>query len=669
MSFIFKNSSKTDGGFTSICSNSDGSQLIACTEHLSIDHRVNVSGTYGSIWVSYDYGFSFVLKSWIARTIKGVCSNSSGSQIAIVSTYGGVNKNYGIGIYGWDFGNLNQTALNYSSICCNSSGSLLAACVNNGFIYISTNNGKLWSQKETSRVWSSICCNSSGSIIAACVDYGNIYISTDNGNNWRPEALFKNWKSVCCNSSGSKIFGACSNDFDIHFSINSGFTWRTVSGSTRRNFMYVCCDSSGSKYATFTDTNEIYVNTGSGLLLSSLPSGTSNLTSICMTPSGDRILATMNKTNGNGGIIYGYIPKNFYYNNLYIENIIANISLNDASYKFALNDANYNMITNYTTNGSSINFLKPFYIGTNNEAIFNNDIRFYVSTPYIYNGTQKLCPPYYFYGGKQNWQDGWAEGLDIKYAGIPPSGATEMLVILVGSGGGGGGGSSKAGGGSAGGGGGGGGQINVFHFNVVASMTYSIFISKGGKYGYSFQNATAGPGGIDTSSPNSSGYPGSVGTYTSFTYNNVTRYASSGFPGSGAASGTTGGAGGAGGNDTGTVAKPAGLTAWSSGSIYSYNGNSGSVGGGANDTTTKPGGVGGTPSYENIINPNVVNLTYWVPESFYPGTLLNTRQFENNTSYILYGQGGSGGRGDSAGDWGANGEFGAPGCVIIFFKY
>jgi len=629
MSYVFYKSNKTDGSFCSICSNSDGTQLAA-------------TDTNGNIWVSYNYGMSYILKRNLGFTgIKksSICSNSSGSVLAVCVNTGNiyVSINYG------NTWTLYASIQAWTSICSNSSGNRLAACVNGNYIYISANYGGTWEAKATSLAWTSICCDSKGIIYAACVNNDYIYISTWYGNAWTPIADVKLWKSICCDSTCTKFFAACSNEVGIRISTDSGNSWPTLSGSPSRNYNFVCCNSSGSKFATLTDLGELYINTGSGLSLNSLPSGISNLTSICMGSSDDRILACV---NGSNGIIYGYKPlQNFYYKNTYIENICFNASLTDAS---------NNILTNYRTNGSSIKFLKPFYTDTSNSVTFDNDTRMYVSIPYYIDGIlQKFCPPYYLYPGTANFAASYVNGTNATYTGIPPSGATEMLVILVGGGGGGGGGSSRYSFGSSAGGGGGSGQINVYNLTVVPSMTYTMNIGCGGTYGYTLGNSTTGPAGVDWYSPQGSGLNGGDGSITSFTYNNVTIYANAGLQGGGGISNGAGGAGGGSGSNT----------LYSAGNIYSYNGNSGSIGGTGGGIAVKLGGNGGIPPYGSIINTNYIKLTS-----------MQSSRLNNNvatTYYLLYGEGGKGGVGDNsnAGNNGCNGEYGAPGCVIIFFKY
>jgi len=312
-------------------------------------------------------------------------------------------------------------------------------------------------------------------------------------------------------------------------------------------------------------------------------------------------------------------------------------------------DTSNNTLTNYTNNNSILKFFKPFYAGistTANETTFNGDSRMYATANFLTNSANtRFCPPYAFYGGNANNSTNFTAGTTASSTVTPPSGVTRMLVLLVGGGGGGGGGGSKSGGGAGGGGGGGSGGISIFSINYT-SGTYTVNVGYGGIYGYTSGNQANGPGDEDGTGPNFAGYGGGAGVDTSFNYSGITYTANGGFGGGGGAGG--------GGGTTGPAAN-----ANSTNAIYSYTGVAGSAG--SYGSTPNPGGAGGKPKYGDTININLINLVS-----------AQTQKNSNNvnpTRYLQYGEGGNGGKGDNTSTYGWNGEFGAPGCAIVFYFY
>jgi hypothetical protein len=251
-----------------------------------------------------------------------------------------------------------------------------------------------------------------------------------------------------------------------------------------------------------------------------------------------------------------------------------------------------------------------------------------------------LSPQYLFYPGNANTANGNVLGTTATYSGVPLPGATHMLVILVGGGGGGGGGGGSSGD-DFGGGGGGSGGISAYY---LTAAPYSISVGYGGIYGYSAGNQTAGPGSIRVFPPVTSGVDAGDATGSSITVSGITYSVNGGLRGGG---GNTGGG-------------PPGLAASvvSTNAIYSYSGNPGVIGN--TGLNGPPGGDGGVPQYSSIVNTNVISMTSLQTQ------LLTTNV--NPIRNLFYGEGGKGGRGENA-DRGANGEFGAPGCAIVFFYY
>lgn len=318
-------------------------------------------------------------------------------------------------------------------------------------------------------------------------------------------------------------------------------------------------------------------------------------------------------------------------------------------------DASNNTLTGYThSSGTAIKFLKPFYTGTTKDASYNSNPIMYATANFLSNSANiKFCPSYVFYRGNESTAftagstTTYSVGTTATTIVTPSAGITRMLVLLVGGGGGGGGGGSKSGGGAGGGGGGGAGGINIFSINIVSNASFTINVGGGGKYGFTNGNEAGGPGDEDNTSPNVDGGAGGSGSSTTFIYNTITYTAN-------------GGSGGSGGINTGGGTAGTGATTNTTNSpIYFFTGNNGNAG--SYGSTPNSGGAGGKSKYNQTINTTLFNL------------ISNQVSYNNNnistSTKLQYGEGGNGGKGDTADNWGWNGEFGAPGCAFVFYFY
>jgi hypothetical protein len=600
-----------------------------------------------SVYTSSNYGMTWLKTPLVTTPLQAICMSSAGDKIAVCG--GNFSGNF---IKIWtstNYGNSWQQqatapAVNYWSICCNSTFTVLAAVVNGGNIYNSINsNGTTWTVRTTaSRFWQSICINSVGDRLAAVVLNGNIWTSSDSGNTWvEKTTVSRTWVSICSNSLGDRLAATAQNG-NIWTSSDYGNTWieRGVENGTVI-WTSIRCNGSGKILAACHDSvgapfprNSIYTSADFGntwkilILSSSLYVG---FNSICMSTLGDNVAASMFDQKG---IIYGYSTDTFLYKNQPLYYCLAAPHASDT----------YNVtLTNYIDafGTKTTKYLKKFYLGVTNESTFDNDPKMRITA--FSNGllsNNYLCPPYLFYPGNANTASNYTIGTTATYSGVPLPGATHMLVILVGGGGGGGGGGGTLGTGFGGGGGGSGG-ISAYY---LTAAPYSISVGYGGIYGFSAFSQNDGPGFRRLFSSSENGVDAGDATGSSITVSGITYSVNGGLRGRG---GVTGGG-------------PAGLAASvvSTNAIYSYSGNPGVIG---NTGTNGPfGGDGGVPQYSSIVNTNVISMTSLQTQ------LLTTNV--NPIRQLFYGEGGKGGRGENA-DKGTNGEFGAPGCAIVFFYY
>jgi hypothetical protein len=340
----------------------------------------------------------------------------------------------------------------------------------------------------------------------------------------------------------------------------------------------------------------------------------------------------------------------------------------DMSDILAIDTTNYNIMTNYTNNQNQIIFKKPFNTSTNK----TNNTELIPTYKFFYAGVSfNFCPRYNFH---HNTQNATAYGAVLKVltsdnVSIPNASLLKkMLVVLVGGGGGGGGGAAEKDGGAGGGTGGGGGALGAYWVNYVAGVnSYSCSAGNGGNFGQPATPTNFGPGVMATNGANGHGKWGGDGSTSTFKYNGQF-YSVNGGKGGGPGLSSDGGGyhkssdGGAGGVGAGD---------------YFNNGENGTTTYNNNGQST-PGGYGGRPGNLNtpwvgdpplriqgnayLINPSLINMASSQSQ-------ISTRNI-GTIRNLIYGEGGKGGMGDARGyNYGTAGEYGAPGCVIVFFYY
>jgi hypothetical protein len=83
-----------------------------------------------------------------------------------------------------------------------STGEYQTAVVYSGKIYISTDSGDTWTEKDSNRNWTSVAMSSTGEYQTAVVFSGKIYVSTDYGTNFTEKGSTYLYESVSISSSG-----------------------------------------------------------------------------------------------------------------------------------------------------------------------------------------------------------------------------------------------------------------------------------------------------------------------------------------------------------------------------------------------------------------------------------------------------------------------------------
>jgi hypothetical protein len=195
-----------------------------------------------------------------------IASSSDGSKVAAVVNSGYIYTSTDYGVT-WSQ-KTNSGYRFWYSLASSSDGTKLAAGVTAGYIYTSTDGGGTWTQQTSSgsRHWYSIASSSDGTKLAATNSNGYIYTSTDGGGTWTQQTSSgsRHWYSIASSSDGTKL-AACGLDTYIYTSIDGGLSWTQRVNSGSRKWRSITSSSDGTKLAAGADNAYIYTSTDSGV--------------------------------------------------------------------------------------------------------------------------------------------------------------------------------------------------------------------------------------------------------------------------------------------------------------------------------------------------------------------------------------------------------------------
>jgi photosystem II stability/assembly factor-like uncharacterized protein len=149
---------------------------------------------------------------------------------------------------------------------------MLAAVVDAGTIFVSTNSGADWTASSApSNHWSCVALSADGSVMGATVDGGLIYTSTNSGSTWTATASPSlAWQCIACSADGTKLVAGSVGP--VYVSLDSGATWNFCSGlpNTYTSWGAVACSSDGggmvaqSRVTLMSSPGQIYMSSNSG---------------------------------------------------------------------------------------------------------------------------------------------------------------------------------------------------------------------------------------------------------------------------------------------------------------------------------------------------------------------------------------------------------------------
>jgi hypothetical protein len=199
----------------------------------------------------------------------------------------------------WNAGG--SSVANWSAVASSSDGTKLAAAINNGNIYISTNAGASWVQQAASVgnvYWSSIASSADGSKLVAAVGYTIFstgqtgYIYTNSGATWAHTGSSGNWSGVASSADGTKLVATDHNNNLIAVSSNGGVSWTTTSFSSIL-WTSVASSADGTKLVAAAEGGQIYTSTNAGSSWQPrMGSVSTNWTALASSSDGTRLAVT-----------------------------------------------------------------------------------------------------------------------------------------------------------------------------------------------------------------------------------------------------------------------------------------------------------------------------------------------------------------------------------------
>ena len=230
------------GNISAVASSADGTKLVAV-----------VNG--GFIHTSINGGTNWTTRA-VSRNWTGVAASLDGARLVASST-AGIFISIDSGVT-WPVG----ASIGAASCASSANGSNLVATVQGGQIYVSSNAGASWINRENNRSWTCVASSADGSVLVAGANTsGFLYTSTDFGTSWVPGTVGLNWAGVACSADGARMI-AVANGSGVYVSLDSGVTWLLRANLPTGGIIYTGAASSsdGSTMAAVANANGIFVS-------------------------------------------------------------------------------------------------------------------------------------------------------------------------------------------------------------------------------------------------------------------------------------------------------------------------------------------------------------------------------------------------------------------------
>jgi len=271
------------------------------------DVQLVICSTNGGIWKSSDSG-----ATWSQSVFANTSFNNSSYQTAITSSSTGQNLaaivNYGLLYSSTDFGSSWNslpnslplyTYMNWTSITSSITGQYIYASTIIGEIYKSENYGQTWNKSVVTYAYPILSMSSSGQYIAAASNGGSIYLSSDYGSIWTQlttvnglPSIIEAWSAISLSATG-QYMAASINNGNIYKSSDYGTSWSNIN-LISGHWSSIAISDSGQYIVATINGGAIYGSSDFGFSLSKIYSSFQNWSSITISGTGQYITASTN---------------------------------------------------------------------------------------------------------------------------------------------------------------------------------------------------------------------------------------------------------------------------------------------------------------------------------------------------------------------------------------
>jgi hypothetical protein len=247
---------------------------------ISLDGSIQVASNGKSIFVSYDYGHTWIDQLDTVDSLQIYVSISLNGQYQTVISCG--DTAYFSSDYGnnWSFlydntDDLYNSINNFQYAGCGMSYNGQYQTIACEYMFISTDYGNSFTRtflgSSTDNVfdnrnWRGVSVSATGQYQTAVDDGGYIYLSSDFGSNWNfaidPVVVNKSWVGISMSANGKyqtavDRIGGC-----VHFSLDYGFSWQNTPSPIMQNrvFQAVGVSANGQYQTVVEDGGSIYVS-------------------------------------------------------------------------------------------------------------------------------------------------------------------------------------------------------------------------------------------------------------------------------------------------------------------------------------------------------------------------------------------------------------------------
>ena len=236
------------GSWIGVATSADGNTVIAVTPKKAVE----VSSDAGTSWIP--------VISALATNANAVACSYDGAKAIVAGTAGLVYTNSSTGVWA----SIGASAGTWNAVAFSGSGNNYAAGNSSGTVVSLLGVPATLTNKNIT----GLVISADGTRLAACVNPGGIYTSTNGGANWtNSTAPWTSWNCLTASADGTHLIAGVTNGL-LYASANLGATWSALANTTNSAWAALASSADGSKLVAG-------VNSSSGGIFYSSPANQS----------------------------------------------------------------------------------------------------------------------------------------------------------------------------------------------------------------------------------------------------------------------------------------------------------------------------------------------------------------------------------------------------------